>query len=103
MAGNSNSGRPVLPRNLRGDALIDLDCQLDELREMVGAIDQMVAHVRRRAASINRLRHQAVDSLTLADAEQDRMDSGLSAMGRERIGWDGTDRRASERRLQVAA
>jgi hypothetical protein len=107
MSGNANSGRQVTPRSLRGDAVIDLDAQYDDLVALVAGIGEMdeawkklVAHAWRRAAAINRKRYAAVSSLALADAEQARIDAGVTSLHRERVGYDGPERR---RMAEVAA
>jgi hypothetical protein len=85
---------PVTPRNLRGDARIDLDAQYDDLAaiaEEVYEFDKVwtavKAHILRRAAHSNRKRHSALSSLDLAD---------------EREAWDGVERRRSTLTAAVA-
>lgn len=81
------------PRNLRGDARIDLDGQLDDLLDIRQALDdynaagqRLRARVQRRLASANRARIQAVSSLDEAQRIEDAP-------------WDGKrDRRTSDRR-----
>jgi len=87
----------VTPRNLRGDARIDLDGQLDDLVEIVEAVEnidavwqQFKARVLRGTSKANRARHQAVEALDRAQAVEDAP-------------WDGKDRRrANDRRHRGA-
>jgi len=53
-------------RNLRGNALMDLDGQLDELillAEDIQALERMISHIRRRVVNVSWLRIQSVGSL----------------------------------------
>lgn len=82
----------VTPRNLLGDARIDLEAQLDDLGALVAAVDEFDAtwqrtraHIMRRLAHANRARHQADESIDLAQSDR----------------WDGRERRAV--RLEVQA
>jgi hypothetical protein len=82
----------VTPRNLRGDAKIDLDGQRMELRELlqelhdgkasvIKAIEDMIAHVARRTVNTHRLTNQIDESLRLADeAEQTFFQSGVAVI-----------------------
>ena len=71
------------PRNLRGDAIIDLDGQRSELRELlqemhdgkasvIEALDRMVAHIARRTVNAHRLTNQIDESLRTADEVEQR-------------------------------
>lgn len=93
----------VTPRNLRGDALIDLEGQYDDFAEIVHTMDQvdsvfqqLKARVLRSASKANRKRRKAAASLDAAQRVEDAP-------------WDGkrerrlSDRRRARRSLRAAA
>lgn len=47
------------PRSMRDEVMFDLDEQLTELQAIAG----MLAHIQRRVANVNRLRHQSIRAL----------------------------------------
>ena len=85
---------PVTPRRLRDEAQFCLDemgAGLRAIADRTNAVVAEIAHLQRRAAHVNQLRHKTIGALRLA---QDTEDGG----------WDGvTERRRSHRVAQMEA
>lgn len=84
------------PVNHRGDALIDLDCQADELdaaEKLSSVLVKVAAHLDRRIAAARVQRDSAERSLRLADSAQARIDAERAAMRAAKAAYTGPERR----------